>query len=47
LDNYIKDLKEISEYTIYHENLSLKKDIKKEKVKEEGDIEEEEEKEKK
>ncbi len=42
LDNYIRDLKEISEYTIYEENLSLIKDIKKEKVKEEGDIVEDE-----
>jgi len=42
LDKYIADLKENSEYTIYEENLSLKKDIKKEKVKDEGDIIEDE-----
>ncbi|MBN1571706.1 MAG: peptidylprolyl isomerase [Deltaproteobacteria bacterium] len=40
LDNYIKDLKETAEYKIYYENLTLKKDIKKEKVEEEEDTEE-------
>lgn len=40
LDGYIKDLKENSDYKIYYENITLKKDIKKEKVKEEEDTEE-------
>jgi peptidyl-prolyl cis-trans isomerase C len=40
LDNYIKDLKETSDYKIYYENLTLKKDVKKEKVEEEENAEE-------
>lgn len=40
LDNYLKEVRDNSDYKIYYERLILKKDIKKEKVKEEGDEEE-------
>jgi len=39
-NKYTKELKELSNYKIYYENLTLRKDVKKEKVKKEEDIEE-------